>query len=175
MKGAAPRRASRPRAVALAVVVSVVPGFAAVAGAQPNPSIAGNWALVEESADNEDRRAGGLGPTGLIIEVTDEEVVVRSDTGMNRDIETYDFMPGGAEHSIPGPLSWDTKAVSAWQDGKLVVDITRTIESPAGPFSIKMQDEYSVDGDVLTLARSQRGKTWFSAFHRASAGEDRKQ
>ncbi len=140
--------------------------YPAAVEAQPNPLLAGNWVLDPAKGSGGRGRAGGPGPTRLVIRVTASEVIVDSDTGTNRAIETFNFRPGGPEHEIPGPLSWDTKATSSWEDGKLIVNIRRIIEAPTGPFSIPVKDVYSVTGDLLTIDRSQGPQTWTSVFSR---------
>lgn len=170
MNGGTPTLASKSCALTLALITLASLESVANAEGQPNESLAGNWVLTEEKmrdvVEPDGRRAGGPGPTGLVIEVMDGEVTVRSDTGMNRALQTFELKPGGVEHEIPGPLNWDTTATSDWDDGKLVVDITRTIELPTGPYDIEMQDVYSVTDDVLTVERSQRAQTWISVFER---------
>ena len=63
-------------------------------------------------------------------------------------------------------LSWTSLAKGAWEDGKLVVNIARIIEGPTGPVRIEMKDVYSVEGEVLTVRRSQGPRTWTSVFTR---------
>jgi hypothetical protein len=146
---------------ALALAVT----YPTVVEAQPNPLLSGSWILDAKNPGGRGR-AGGPPPTRLVIKVTANEVIVDSDTGTNRAIETFNFRPGGPEHEIPGPLSWDTKATSTWDAGRLVVNIRRIIEAPTGPFVIPVRDVYTVSGDMLTIERSQGPQTWTSVFSR---------
>ena len=157
-----------------AIAIAAAPGLVAVATAESNPDLAGNWVLDESRSQVERGRAGGPGPQVLVIEVAGEnELTIHSDTGMNRAVQTFVFTPGGPEHEIPGPLSWDTTARSDWDGARFVVRITRSIVAPNGqPFNIEMTDVYRVDGDVLTLERTQGQQTWISTFDRTSPGSD---
>jgi hypothetical protein len=134
--------------------------------AQGNQKMAGSWEIDEAKSETGRGRAGGPGPTRLIIKPSASEVSVTSDTGVNRGRETAVYKIGAAEHEVPGPLSWTSLAKSAWDGDKLVVTIARIIEGPEGPVRIEMKDVYSVEGDVLTIARSQGPQTWRSTFVR---------
>jgi hypothetical protein len=57
-------------------------------------------------------------------------------------------------------------AKAAWEGDRLLVTIARIIESPNGPVRIEMRDVYSVNGDVLTIERTQGRSKWTSAFTR---------
>jgi hypothetical protein len=149
----------------------IVPLAAAVAlsagvQAQSNPQLAGNWEIDTAKSVTGRGRAGGPGPDRMIIKVSATEVAVTADTGVNRARETAVYKLNAPEHEVPGPLSWNSKAKSTWENGRLVVTIARIIEGPTEPFRIEMKDVYSVAGDVLTLERTQGVQTWTSVFNR---------
>ncbi len=137
-----------------------------VAAAQGNMAMAGNWVLDESKSQTGRGRAGGPGATQMIVKVAPTEVSVVSDTGVNRSRETATYKLDGKEHEVPGPLSWNSVARAAWQDGKLMVTIARIIEGPNGDVRIEMRDLYSLEMDVLTIERTQGPQTWKSVFTR---------
>lgn len=134
--------------------------------AQGTAALAGNWVLDEAKSQVGRGRAGGPGPTQMIVKLAPAEVTVISDTGVNRSRETASYKLDGAEHEVPGPLSWNSLAKAAWEQDRLIVTIARIIEGPNGPVRIEMRDVYSVDGATLTLERTQGPQTWTSIFTR---------
>ncbi len=134
--------------------------------AQGNAALAGEWVLEDAKSQTGRGRAGGPGPMQMIVKVSPADVVVVSDTGVNRARETATYKLDGGEHAVPGPLSWNSVARAAWQGGALHVTIARIIEGPDGPVRIEMQDLYRVEGDVLTIERTQGPQTWKSVFTR---------
>jgi hypothetical protein len=152
-------------ALALALLVS------APAVAQ-EPKMEGTWKI--DRARNEAAvraagpgRAGGPPANQLGVKITPTEVTIDSDTGSNRAVETFHYVLDGKEHDQPGPLSWSTKAVSAWKGNTLSVEIKRTIEGPAGPITIQMRDVYSVEGDALVIERTQGRDSWKTYYVRS--------
>jgi hypothetical protein len=138
----------------------------ALAAAQGNAALTGNWVLDEANSQTGRGRAGGPGPTQMIVKLSPSEVTVISDTGVNRSRETTVYKLNVPEHEVPGPLSWTSLAKAAWESDTLVVNVARIIEGPTGPVRIEMKDVFSVQGDVLTVERSQGPQTWKSVFNR---------
>jgi hypothetical protein len=141
--------------------------------AQGNSALAGSWTLDTTKLETTVRaagpgRAGGPPATKLVITIAANEVAVASDTGTNRAMETAAYPLTGAERKVPGPLSWTTLAKAAWDGDKLVVNIARIIEGPAGDVKIEMKDVYSVSGNVLTLERYQGPDVWKSTYNKGS-------
>jgi hypothetical protein len=140
--------------------------FPLILAAQGNPNLAGNWELDEAKSVTGRGRAGGPGPSRMIIKTSPAEVTVISDTGVNRNRETTVYKLNAPEHEVPGPLSWTSVAKSAWEKDQLVVNIARIIEGPTGPVRIEMKDVYTLTGDVLTIERTQGVQKWTSVFNR---------
>jgi hypothetical protein len=134
--------------------------------AQGNAKMAGNWEIDESKSETGRGRAGGPGPSRLILKVAPAEVAVTSDTGTNRTRETTIYKVDVPEHEVPGPLSWTSLARSTWEKDRFVVTIARIIEGPTGPVRIEMKDVYSASGDVLTIERTQGVQKWTSVFIR---------
>lgn len=134
--------------------------------AQGNAKMTGNWEIDESKSETGRGRAGGPGPSRLILKAASNEVSVTSDTGTNRTRETTVYKVGAAEHEIPGPLSWTSLATSRWEQDRFIVTIARIIEGPTGPVRIEMKDVYSTTGDILTIERTQGVQTWRSVFNR---------
>ena len=134
--------------------------------AQGNQKMSGNWEIDAAKSETGRGRAGGPGPSRMILKVAPTEVAVTTDTGVNRARETAVYKVDAPEHAVPGPLSWNSLAKSTWDNDKFVVTIARIIEGPTGDVRIEMKDVYSVAGDVLTLERTQGVQTWRSVFNR---------
>jgi hypothetical protein len=130
--------------------------------AQAPASLAGTWKLATPADGREGRGAGGVPgfplATTLVIKVSPTEVVVDSDTGSARSIQTSTYKLDGSSTDVPGPLGWETSAKAAIDAGRLVVTIRRSIQGPNGPIGVNVTDAYSVDGNVLTIERTQ-GRT----------------
>jgi hypothetical protein len=131
--------------------------------AQAPASLAGTWKLATPSEGREGGRGGGGVPgfplaTTLVIKVSPTEVVVDSDTGSARSIQTSVYKLDGSSTNVPGPLGWETSAKAAIDGSKLVVTIRRSIQGPNGPIGVNVTDAYSADGGVLTIERTQ-GRT----------------
>ena len=154
---------SRRLAVAVVTILLCAPTLALPQG---NAKMAGNWEIDETKSETGRGRAGGPGPSRLIVKVGPKEVTVVTDTGVNRGKESAIYKVDAPEHEVPGPLSWTSLAKSTWENDRFVVTIARIIEGPNGPVRIEMKDVYSVAGDVLTLERTQGVQTWKSVFNR---------
>jgi hypothetical protein len=147
-------------------VLALVLVWPALVSAQENAALSGNWVLDEAKSQVGRGRAGGPGPTQMIVKLAPTEVSVISDTGVNRARETATYKINAPEHEVPGPMSWNSLATSKWEKGTFVVTIARVIEGPNGPVRIMMKDVYSVQDNVLTLERTQGPSTWKSVFNR---------
>jgi hypothetical protein len=136
--------------------------FATSSYAQAPASLAGTWKLATPTEGREGRGGGGVPgfplATTLVIKVSPTEVTVDSDTGSARSIQTSIYKLDGSSTNVPGPLGWETSARAAMDSGKLVVTIRRSIEGPNGPVGVDVTDAYSVEGNVLTIERTQ-GRT----------------
>jgi hypothetical protein len=134
----------------------------ASSSAQAPASLAGTWKLATPAESREGRGGGGVPgfplATTLVIKVSPTEVVVDSDTGSARSIQTSTFKLDGSSTNVPGPLGWETSAKAAVDGARLVVTIRRSIQGPNGPVGVDVTDAYSVDGNVLTIERTQ-GRT----------------
>ena len=130
--------------------------------AQAPASLAGTWKLATPAEGREGRGGGGVPgfplATTLVIKVSPAEVVIDSDTGSARSIQTSTYKLDGSSTDVPGPLGWETSAKAAIDGGRLVVTIRRSIQGPNGPIGVNLTDAYSVDGNVLTIERTQ-GRT----------------
>ena len=152
--------------IRLALPLVAVLALPCALAAQGNAKMAGNWELDAGKSETGRGRAGGPGPSRLIVKVAAGEVSVTSDTGTNRTRETTVYKLDAPEHEVPGPLSWTSLAKSTWDKDKLVVTIARIIEGPTGPVRIEMKDVYSATDNVLTIERTQGVQTWTSVFNR---------
>jgi hypothetical protein len=148
--------------IQLAWAVALTTLCVASSSAQAPASLAGTWKLATPAESREGRGGGGVPgfplATTLVIKVSPTEVVVDSDTGSARSIQTSTFKLDGSSTNVPGPLGWETSAKAAVDGARLVVTIRRSIQGPNGPVGVDVTDAYSVDGNVLTIERTQ-GRT----------------
>jgi hypothetical protein len=129
--------------------------------AQAPATLDGTWKLATPS-EARGRGDGGVPgfplATTLVIKVSATEVTVDSDTGSARTIQTSVYKLDGSATNVPGPLGWETTAKAAVDGSRLVVTVRRSIVGPNGPIGVNVTDAYSVDGNVLTIERTQ-GRT----------------
>jgi hypothetical protein len=125
---------------------------------QAPPSLAGTWILQADAAAARNRRPiNGISiATRLVIRIAASEVSIDSNTGTANAIVTTTYKVGGGEQAIPGPIGWDTRATSTVDAGKLVVAVRRSVEGPEGALTFDIREVYAVDGDTLTIERTQR-------------------
>jgi hypothetical protein len=144
--------------LALAVVIVVLAGAPPASG-QIIPALAGNWTLAQNDAAGRGGRGGGIPgvplATEMNIKVSPSEVTVDTNTGSAQSIQTAVYKLDGSETSVPGPLGWTNKAKASTRDATLVVSTIRSLEGPNGPIGAEVIDVYSVNGNVLTLERTQ--------------------
>ena len=96
--------------------------------------------------------------TQLLIRQSPTEVSVDSNNGSEGAIVTTTYRLDGSQHAIPGPIGWDTRATTAWDGAKLVINIRRSVAGPEGELVFDIRETYTPGGDTLTLERVQ-GKT----------------
>jgi hypothetical protein len=122
------------------------------------PSLAGTWILQADAAAARNRRPiNGISiATRLVIRTSPSEVVIDSNTGTDNAVITTVYKVGGGEQAIPGPIGWDTRAASTVDGGKLIVAIRRSVQGPEGELTFEIREVYAVDGDTMTIERTQR-------------------
>ena len=125
---------------------------------QAPPGLAGTWILQADAAAARNRRPiNGISiATRLVVRVTGSEIGIDSNTGTDNAVITTLYKVGGGEQAIPGPIGWDTRAASTVDAGKLVVAIRRSVQGPEGELTFDIREVYAVDGDTLTVERTQR-------------------
>lgn len=146
---------------ALGTIVTLI-SLATALAAQAPATLAGTWKLATPAEGRGGRGEGGVPgfplATTLSIKVSPTEVTVDSDTGSARSIQTSIYKLDGSSTNVPGPLGWETTAKAAIDAGRLVVTVRRSIVGPNGPIGVNVTDAYSVEGNVLTIERTQ-GRT----------------
>jgi hypothetical protein len=94
------------------------------------------------------------------------DVAIEADTGTENQMQAATYTLDGSETTVPGPLGWDTRASASRRDGALVITIKRSIDGPDGVIRFEITDVYRVNGDVLTLERSQGSRARKTTFNR---------
>ncbi len=130
--------------------------------------LSGRWAVAGGRGQGGGRGnfAGFSTPSRLTIAESASEVTVSTDTGTQNQMQTFVYRLDGAEHQVPGPIGWDTRAKAAREDGRLVVTIRRTVEGPDGPLQFEIKEVYGVADGVLILERSQGARTQRTRYER---------
>jgi hypothetical protein len=121
-----------------------------------NVGLSGSWVSTAKGRTN---FAGFSSPTRIVISESATEITVETDTDTDNDLVAAVYKLDGSENSAPGPLGWETRARATKQDGRLVVTMKRSIEGPSGLMTFEIKDVYSVEGNALTLERSQGTRT----------------
>ncbi len=121
------------------------------------PALSGTWVLQADADAARNRRPiTGLSiATRLSIQQTPTEVAVESNTGSEGTLVTTTYQLSGAEHSITGPIGWETKAKSVWDGTKLTIAIRRSVHGPDGELVFDIREVYTPSGDALTVERTQ--------------------
>ena len=143
-------------ALAIALVAGAAMSSAALA--QVASGFAGTWTLNQEAGGRGGRGGGIPGvplATEITIRITPADVSVDTNTGSGQAIQTAVYTLDGTETTVPGPLGWTVKARAAWKDPTLIVNTMRSLEGPNGPIGAEVVDTYSLNGDVLTITRTQ--------------------
>lgn len=150
----------RPIVMAVLFFVSAASADGRVAAQSIAPGLAGNWRLQADADAARNRRPiNGLSiATELVIRQSARDVTIESNTGTASTIVTTTLLLDGAEHPIPGPIGWDTRAKSTWDGTKLAVAIRRSVQGPEGELVFDIRETYTPAADTLTLERSQ-GRT----------------
>ena len=118
--------------------------------------LSGAWVTTAKGRTN---FAGLSSPTRIVITESTTAITVETDTDTDNEMVAAVYRLDGSENPAPGPLGWETRARAAKQDGRLVVTMQRSIEGPDGLMTFEIKDVYSVDGNTLTLERSQGTRT----------------
>jgi hypothetical protein len=134
------------------------------------PALSGAWVLQADAEAGRTRRpiTGISIATRLTISGSASEITMETNTGSNNTLVTTVYKLDGSEHSIPGPIGWETRARSKWDGTKLVINIRRSVQGPEGELVFDIVETYTPAQDTLTLERSQ-GKSTQKLVYKKSA------
>jgi hypothetical protein len=132
------------------------------------PGLSGTWVLEGDAASGRNRRpiTGISIATRLVIRESPSEITMDTNTGSNNTIVTTTYKLDGSEHSIPGPIGWETRARSKRDGARLVVAIKRSVQGPEGELVFDIVETYTPERDTLLLERSQGRTTQKLAYKR---------
>lgn len=147
----AEERAAAVRQTAAAQPAAALPGPAAI----PSRGLGGAWVAAEGRGPGIGNFAGLAPPTRLVITRADAAVIVQTDTGTAGQLQATEYRLDGAEHPVPGPLGWETRAQASLDGDTLTVTLRRSIDGPDGPIVFEIREVYRADTDTLVLERSQ--------------------
>jgi hypothetical protein len=103
----------------------------------------------------------------MVIREAPGEIAIETNTGSNNAIVTTIYKLDGSEHSIPGPIGWETRARSTWDGSKLVVTIKRSVQGPDGELVFDISETYTPMQGALILERTQGKATQTLTYKRA--------
>jgi hypothetical protein len=103
----------------------------------------------------------------MVIRESPTEITLETNTGSNNAIVTTVYKLDGSEHSIPGPIGWETRARSKWDGTKLVVTIKRSVQGPDGELVFDIVETFTPKQDGLVLERTQGRSTQTLTYKRA--------
>jgi len=95
----------------------------------------------------------------MVIREAPGEIAIDTNTGSNNAIVTTTYKLDGSEHSIPGPIGWETKARSKWDGGKLVVTIKRSVQGPEGELVFDISETYTPTPQGGFILERTQGKS----------------
>jgi hypothetical protein len=149
-------------------IVPPEPRRSAPAGTiNPSSVLAGTWVAAPQAGRGGRGNFAGLSaPTRIVITETATEIMVETNTGTANQLQAAVYALDGSETVVPGPIGWETRARARWQDGRLVVTVTRTIQGPDGELTFVIQEVYGATGVELTLERTQGSRSQTLAFRR---------
>lgn len=136
------------------LVTAVAVAMSAVARAQTRPDFSGSWVYAEEKSKMSEGFSLTLSfPSELAIKQSGNRLeMVGTSNHLQPIVSTYNLE--GIESTFD-TAAGRVKARVAWQGNKLVIAATRTYGSPIGEVTVNTTDVYSLDGDVLTVDRTQ--------------------
>jgi hypothetical protein len=155
------------RILLISLLALAVPGF--LRAQSIAPLLVGTWVLESDATTARARRpiTGISVATRLVIREAAGEITMETNTGSNNTTVTTAYKPGGAEHSIPGPIGWETRARSEWAGDKLVITIKRSVHGPEGELVFDIVETYTPARDTLLLERSMGRTTQKLTYKRA--------
>ena len=104
-----------------------------------------------------------------MVRISGSEVSIDSNTGTDNAVVTTVYGVGAGEQAVPGPIGWDTRATTTVEGGRLVVAVQRSVQGPEGKLTFEIREVYAVDGDTLTIERTQRRTAQTLVYKRGDA------
>lgn len=144
--------------LAFAVVIGAVLPLAVptLVQAQGKADLSGKWTFNQAMSG---ARVSGNNPlvsfpTELLIKQSPAELNVETST-LRQDAIHFVYKLDGSEITVNGTDGMTTKAKAAWDGEKVVITSKRTFSSPAGEITADFKEVYSINGDVLTVEKTQ--------------------
>ena len=143
------------RTVVAAAVVTMV--FIAVAAwAQSPPDLTGTWHL------NQQKSGASVGGNGVSVVFSSEIVVKQTPTelqmtasGFRQDPVTALFKIDGSEVALQAPRGITDTGHATFEGRDLVITHKRSFTSPLGETVVQFKEIYSVNGNELTVTKTQ--------------------
>jgi len=138
--------------VALAVMFII----AAAAQAQTPPDLTGTWHL------NQDKSGASVGGNGVSVVFSSEIVMKQNPTelqmtasGFRQDPVTALFKLDGSDVALQAPRGITDTGHATFEGRDLVITHKRSFTSPLGETVVQFKEIYSVNGNELTVTKTQ--------------------
>jgi hypothetical protein len=136
--------------VVIASVVALVLATSSWAVAQATPDLSGTWRVDPSAGD----AARLIFPTDLVITQSPTDLTVeRSSVRQGAFSAVYKL--DGSKVSVEAPDGITETAEASFDGGNLVIASRRSFSSPAGDVVLDLREVWTVEGDVLTIERTE--------------------
>jgi hypothetical protein len=156
--------------VVIASVVALVLTTPSWALAQATPELSGMWrvnpAKSEGIAGNSARL---IFPTDLVVTQSPTELTVER-TSVRQGTISATYKLDGSRVDVEAPDGITETAEASFDGGNLVIASRRSFSSPAGEVVVELKEIWTVEGDVLTIERTE---TQFGESQTGSAVYDK--
>ena len=151
--------------VVIALVVALVLATPSWALAQATPELSGTWRVNPAAGD----AARLIFPTDLVITQSSTELIVERNSVRQGAISAV-YSLDGSRVDVEAPSGITETAEASFDGATLVIASRRSFASPAGEIVVEISETWTVEGDVLTVEKTE---TQFGESNTGSAVYDK--
>jgi hypothetical protein len=151
--------------VMIALVVALVLATPSWALAQATPELSGTWRVNPAAGD----AARLIFPTDLVITQSSTELIVERNSVRQGAISAV-YSLDGSRVDVEAPSGITETAEASFDGASLVIASRRSFASPAGEIVVELRELWTVEGDVLTIEKTE---TQFGESRTGSAVYDK--
>jgi hypothetical protein len=149
----------------IALVVALVLATPSWALAQATPELSGTWRVNPAAGD----AARLIFPTDLVITQSSTELIVERNSVRQGAISAV-YSLDGSRVDVEAPSGITETAEASFDGASLVIASRRSFASPAGEIVVELRELWTVEGDVLTIEKTE---TQFGESRTGSAVYDK--